>query len=282
MGLTALVTGSNTGIGKAVAAALAERGYRVFVACRSEAKGRMAVSELRERTRVEAVEFHALDLASFAAVQSSAEDFLSKDIALDVLVNNAGVAGQRGLTKDGFELAFGINHLGHFLLTSKLMPALQRAAHARIVNVTSQNHYHPKRVDWEALRRPTESVSGLKEYGVSKLANVLFTAELARRHEIEELTAYASHPGRVASDIWRRIPWPIRPLFKRTMLTVEQGAHSTVHCATAPELQRETGRYYHSDGKPKEPNPLAKDANLAKELWRRSVEWCGLEESSPS
>ena len=137
-----------------------------------------------------------------------------------MLVNNAGVAGRRGLTRQGFELMFGVNHLGHFALTNALLGCLTGSAPARVVTVSSDAHYSAKGIDFEALRRRARGLTGLPEYAVSKLCNVLFTQELARRVAGTGVTTYALHPGVVASDIWRRVPWPVRPIVTRRMLSV--------------------------------------------------------------
>src|SRR5688572_26652482 len=156
-GTTFLITGANTGIGRATAAELAGRGGRVVLACRSEEKTRPVLDDIVSTTGNRDVDFLALDLADLDAVRTAAASF---DEPLHVLINNAGVAGQRGQTKQGFELAFGINHLGHFLFTNLLMDRL-RASKGRVINVSSDSHYAPKRIDWDALQRPTKSVTGL-------------------------------------------------------------------------------------------------------------------------
>ncbi len=158
----------------------------------------------------EAVSFLPRDLGDLASVPMCAEEFLARGEPLHVLINNGGVAGARGITADGFELAFGVNHLGHFALTAALLGCLAASAPARVVTVSSDSHYQAKGIDFEAVRRRTASVTGLPEYAVSKLSNVLFTQELARRLDGRGVTAYALHPGVVASDIWRRLPWPVR------------------------------------------------------------------------
>ena len=186
-------------------------------------------------------------------------------------MNNAGVAGQRGETAQGFELAFGINHLGHFLLTTLLLDLLRDGGPSRVVNVSSDSHYSPKGIDFDALRQPTPSFTGMPEYGVSKLCNVLFTQELARRVPPSQVAAHSVHPGVIASEIWRRVPWPIRPVMKRFMKSPEEGAETTVWCATSPELDGVSGRFY-VDCREKEPNPVA-TPELAAELWRRSEGW---------
>jgi retinol dehydrogenase-12 len=268
----ALVTGANTGIGRATAMELARQGLRVFVACRSAEKGKAAVDAIRAATGSDRVELLALDLGSLASVRRAADAFVATGLPLHLLINNAGVAGQRGITSDGFELHFGTNHLGHFLLTALLRDRLVASAPARIVNVASKAHFDARGIDWSVLERSTPSFTGLQEYAVSKLCNVLFTQELARRLAGTGVTVYALHPGVVASDAWRRIPWPIRPLVTRNMISNEDGAKTTLHCALSEEAGRETGLYY-DRCKPKAPLPLANDAALAAELWRRSEDW---------
>ena len=270
-GRTFLITGANTGIGRATADDLARRGGKVFVACRSAEKGRAAAAQIAAATGNDAVIFLPLDLADLASVRDCAAEFLARGEPLHVLINNAGVGGARGLTKDGFELEFGINHLGHFALTTALLDCLAASAPARVVTVSSDSHYQAKGIDFEAVRRPTASRTGLREYAVSKLCNVLFSAELARRTEGHGITTYALHPGVVASDIWRRVPWPLRPLMKMRMLSTEQGAATSLYCATAPELEGVTGRFY-DDCREREPSPVA-TPELAGELWQHSEAW---------
>jgi retinol dehydrogenase-12 len=272
-GQTFLITGGNTGIGLATATALAGDGGQVVIACRSADKGTAAAERIRARTGNPAVRSLVCDLASLASVRRTVDELLALGEPVHVLVNNAGVAGSRGRTADGFELAFGVNHLAHFALTTGLLPLLQAGAPARVVTVASDAHYQAKGVDFDRLRRPTASFSGLREYAVSKLCNVLFTQELARREAGTSVTSYALHPGVVASDIWRRVPWPVRGLMMRRMLTPEQGAATSVYCATAPELAAQSGRYY-DNCREREPNPVA-TPELAAELWRRSAAWVG-------
>jgi retinol dehydrogenase 12 len=270
-----LVTGANTGIGLATARALAQRGGQVTVACRSPQKGEAAVAGIISDTGNEAVGFLRLDLADLASVRAAAADFLARGESLDVLINNAGVAGRRGLTRDGFELMFGVNHLGHFAFTLALLDCLRQGADggsgARIVNVSSDAHYQATGIDFGLLRRRTRAFTGMPEYAVSKLCNVLFAQELAGRLAGTGVTSYALHPGLVGSDIWRRVPWPVRPLMTRRMLTVEQGARTSLYCATAPELAGQTGRFYDNCAE-REPNPVA-TPELAGRLWDQSEAW---------
>src|SRR5580700_10050130 len=178
---TVVVTGANTGIGLATASALAGQGWRVWVACRSEAKGAAAVASIKAATGNDAVFLLMLDLADLGSVRDAAGSFLELDEPLQVLINKAGVGGARGVTRQGFELMFGVNHLGHFLLTSLLLERLVSSGPARVVTVSSDAHYNAAGIDWDALRRPARGITGLGEYAVSKLCNVLFSQELARR-----------------------------------------------------------------------------------------------------
>jgi dehydrogenase/reductase SDR family protein 13 len=264
-GTTFLITGANTGIGRATATELAGRGGRVVLACRSEEKTRPVIDDIVSTTGNSDVDFLALDLADLDSVRAAAA---AVSEPVHVLINNAGVAGQRGQTKQGFELAFGINHLGHFLLTNLLMDRV-RETRGRVINVSSDSHYAPKRIDWDALRRPTKSVTGLPEYGVSKLCNVLHAQELARRMAGDGVTAASLHPGVIASDVWRRVPQPVRALMKLFMKSTEDGARTSILCATTPDLH--SGAFY-SEEQEKAPSELATPA-LAAELWERSEAW---------
>jgi retinol dehydrogenase 12 len=270
-GRTFLVTGGNTGIGRATAAALAQRGGRVYVAGRSRAKGEEAAASIRASSGNEAVWFLPLDLADLNSVRSCASDFLARREPLHVLVNNAGVAGQRKLTRQGFELMFGVNHLGHFALTNALLGCLAASAPARVVTVASDAHYNAKGIDFGVLRRPARGITGLNEYAVSKLCNVLFSAELARRMTGTGVTTYALHPGVVASDIWRRVPWPVRPIIQRRMLSVTEGAATSLYCATSPDVAEASGRFYDKCAE-RAASPVA-TPELGRELWQRSQSW---------
>jgi retinol dehydrogenase 12 len=272
-GRTFLVTGGNTGIGRATAAALARDGGRVYIACRSAAAGAAAADEINAAAGSREVLLLPLDLASLASVRECAAAFLSRDEPLHVLVNNAGVGGQRGLTADGFELHFGVNHLGHFALTSLLLERLKASGPGtRVVTVSSGAHYSARGIDFDALRRRTPSFTGQREYAVSKLCNVLFTQELARR--TGDVSAYALHPGVVASDIWRRVPRPARTFIKKRLLSVEEGAVTSVYCATSPAVADESGLFYDKCA-PTPPSPVA-TPELAELLWKYSSEWTGL------
>lgn len=270
-GRVALVTGANTGIGYVTARQLARQGAEVFVACRSASAGQAAVDKLRSEG-ANNVQLLPLDLGDLESVRACAANFLNRARPLHILVNNAGVAGARGLTKSGFELAFGVNHVGHFLLTSLLLPRILESGHARIVTVASKAHYRAKGIDWEAVRATTRHTTALAEYGISKLANVLFSAELARRLAKTDVHCFSLHPGVIASDVWRSVPQPFRFLMMLPMKSTEQGAEGSIYLASSPEVSDKSGLYY--DGlKLTPPSALAADPALAAELWRRSEEW---------
>lgn len=270
-GRTFLLTGANAGIGYATALDLARRGGRVHIACRSQAKGAAAAAAITAATGSDQLRLLLLDLADLASVRRAADDFLALGEPLHVLVNNAGVGGARGRTSDGFEMHFGINHLGHFALTMALLPLLTDSTPARIVNVASDAHYQAKGINFEGLRNRTKGITGLPEYAVSKLCNVLFAAELGRRLADSGVTAYSLHPGVVASEIWRRVPWPARQIMTRRMLTIEEGARTSLYCATSPEIAGESGKYYDSC-RETEPSKVA-TPELAASLWDYSERW---------
>lgn len=254
-----VITGANTGIGRATALALAARGAELVLAGRTEPAPLPNASFVR------------VDLGDLASVREAAAKISTRPI--DVLINNAGVGGTRGITRDGFELHFGVNYLGHYLFTRLLLGALREAARSRVVHVVSGSHRNARAIDFARLRGRTQSPFGLPEYAVSKLCNVLFHHELARRLNGTRVASCAADPGNVASDGWRHVPWPIRPLIKLSMKSSAEGAKTSVFCATDPSI--ESGASY-VDARPDAPSALSRDAALARELWDRSAEWTGL------
>jgi retinol dehydrogenase 12 len=268
--LTLYVTGANSGIGRATAEVLAERGGTVLLAGRSEERMRPVLDGIRARRPSARVEFAFLDLADLDSVRKAGESFLRSGRALDVLINNAGVAGTQALSADGFDLTYATNHIGPFLFTNLLLPALERAPQGRIVNVASVAHLRATGIDWSLLeRRTVPRRSRFPDYAVTKLMNVLHAKELARRLAGTRVTTSALHPGGVASNIWRAVPQPIRWILLRFLDSNEEGARTPLYCATAPELARETGRYYAKCAVAPS-NPLADDPALGRELWTRT------------
>jgi retinol dehydrogenase-12 len=268
-GRTFIVTGANTGIGRPTALELAKRGATVTLACRSEERTRPVLDEIAALGG--RASFLPLDLGDLASVERAAKTYLDSGAALDVLVNNAGLAGQRGVTSDGFELQFGTNHLGPFLFTVLLLPRLRSGSAPRVVNVASRAHYRAEGIDWDAQRQTTRTISGFPEYCVSKLCNVLFTKELARGKAGPAVHSYSLHPGEVGSDIYRRLRWPLTVLIKLLLISNEEGALTSLHCATSPDVAGDDGLYY-DKCRPKTPSTLAQDEALAKKLWQVSEE----------
>jgi len=260
----ALVTGVSSGIGRATALELARRGFEVVAAGRSAGRTQPVVDLIRAEGG--SAEFLELDLASLASVGAAAARFGDSGRQLDVLINNAGVGvNRRQRTEDGFEPHFGINHLGHFHLTNRLMPGLGRDA--RVVSLASAVHFRARGIDFDKMRRAPR-LTGYYEYAVSKLANILFIRELARRRG--DLLAFAVHPGLVRT---RLIPTLVRPLMAGQMLSAEQGADTVVWCATSDLPTGHSGGYFQR----RElaiPSIQAQDDDLARELWERSEDWC--------
>jgi NAD(P)-dependent dehydrogenase (short-subunit alcohol dehydrogenase family) len=270
-GKVAIVTGGSSGLGFVTARELARAGARVYLACRSRPRAELARERILHATG-EQVELLDLDLADFASINACARAFLAVDEPLHLLVNNAGLAGSGGLTQAGFELTFGVCHVGHFLLTTLLLPRLQEAAPSRIVTVASRAHRRIPQLDLAAIHRPTQGF-GVAAYQGAKLANVLFSAELARKLAGTGVTTYAVHPGVVLTDFWRAVPGVLRPLLRlRKTVSVDEGAGTILRCATAPELAAETGQYYEG-GVRVETSAAAQDEGLADALWRQSEQW---------
>jgi NAD(P)-dependent dehydrogenase (short-subunit alcohol dehydrogenase family) len=276
-GRTVLITGGNTGIGKAAAIELARQGARVVITARNEDKGKAALREIAEKSGREADCLH-LDLASFESVRSCASKFVELHTELYVLINNAGlILSERAETVEGFEMTVGVNHLGHFLLTSLLKDMLVSSAPARIVTVSSDAH---RRAiggldfdDLQSMRR----YDPLLTYGRTKLMNILFTRELARRLEGTSVTANAVHPGVVATEFAldgdaRGFLSLFYSVFKPFLRSPERGADTIVHLATAPELSDVTGAYF-VNRRVRPPSGEARDDVAAARLWELSEQW---------
>lgn len=277
--LHALITGANTGIGRITALELAGLGVHLTLAGRSEQRTREVMAEIRARNPAVQVQFEALALDDLDSVQACAQRILARGDALDLLINNAGLAGTRGQTRQGFEMAFGVNHLGHFLLTVLLLELLldhrQSRPPARVIHVASRAHWMAHTIPWEHLRAPTRSLSGIGEYAVSKLCNILFNRALAHRLAGTRVASFALHPGVVATDIWRTVPSFLRPLLRlRPMLSPEEGARTTLYCASSADPSR-SGSYF-ADCRPAAVSPLARDDALAERLWDFSARACGI------
>lgn len=271
-GRRVVITGASSGIGLITARELARDGAEVILACRSESKTAPLVDELQREFGENAARFMPLDLASFQSVRRATQQLLSDDVPIQVLINNAGIAAHRGVTEDGFENTFGVNHLGHFLFTLPLLPLIERAGQGRVITVASRAHRDARKLDLSIVRNSTATYTGLREYAVSKLANVLFASELALRTEGRGITSVSLHPGVVATDVWRRIPRPFSDISKLFMISEERGAQTTLHCARDQDIPNHNGKYFNKS-RPETAAKLGRDAELARELWEHSERW---------
>jgi NAD(P)-dependent dehydrogenase (short-subunit alcohol dehydrogenase family) len=274
-GRTVLVTGATQGIGKATAAALAAQGARVVVVARTEERGRAAVAEIAAEARSGgSADLIVADFASLAQVRAAAATFKAKYDRLDVLINNAGVlVPMHRTTADGIEETFAINHLAPFVLTHELLDILRATAPARIVNVSSEAHRHAK-MHWEDLQFARSPYSAWAAYRQSKLANLLFTYELARRLEVSRVTANALHPGVIASGFGQTYGGPLSLIIKLAhpfMATAEQGAKTSVHLAASPEVSAVSGAYF-AKGTATKSNPVSYCRASQEKLWALSLE----------
>jgi NAD(P)-dependent dehydrogenase (short-subunit alcohol dehydrogenase family) len=278
----ALITGGNSGIGKETAIALAKLGYAVVILCRDRIRGELAFQEIRRRSGSPDIHLELCDLGSLESIKSFAENFKNRYDSLEVLVNNAGVIlkGRRE-TRDGYELQFGVNHLGHFLLTNLLADMLIKSAPARIVVVASSAHKTGK-LYFEDIHLKNDYKAS-KAHSQSKLANVLFSYELADRLRERGVTVNCLHPGAVATkmgmDRESGFEEHITPVLKRFFQTPEEGAETVVYLASSPEVEGQTGQYYYRK-KPVRSSKSSYNKKLADRLWRLSEELVGLEASS--
>jgi NAD(P)-dependent dehydrogenase (short-subunit alcohol dehydrogenase family) len=277
-GKVVVVTGGNSGIGKEAAIGIARDGAHVVVAARNATKAAAAVAEIEQSADAKGrVETIPIDLASFASVRTFAETFTAKHDRLDVLLNNAGlVLRTRTVTVDGHETQFQVNHLGHFLLTELLHDVLVRSAPSRVINVSSHAHRMVRGggLDFEDLEWEHRRYKGFGVYSATKLMNVLFTRELARRNDAAVLTANALHPGFVASNFGRegdlgllgKIGMPIAAPFA---ISAPKGALTSVYLATSPDVEGITGQYF-VKSRAEQPAKAALDDAAAARLWEIS------------
>jgi len=288
----AMVTGGNSGIGFATAHKLAAKGFRVILASRNQQASAKAIARIRAANPNALVESIPLDLSSFASVQQCAAAFQAKSYPLHILINNAGgsVSGrQASFTVDGFELTFGTNHLGHFLLTNLLLEDLKRSAPARVITVSSELH-NPAYAGGPAPDFDYDNLKGEKYYKPqvfyrnSKLANMWFAYELQRRLTSSGVTSNAVCPGFVPAAIAARRKSTIERLFYAQVMTrmpfarsLEQASESYVFAATDPALEGIGGKFI-VDGKEKRSSDESYDEEKARRLWESSWEWCGLNE----
>jgi NAD(P)-dependent dehydrogenase (short-subunit alcohol dehydrogenase family) len=273
---TLIITGSNAGIGLAIAKQAALRKQRVILACRNPSKADAARQELANASPGAEILIRQLDLSSFESIREFAASIRQEFPSLDALVNNAGLMPlQEQYTEDGFEMQFGVNYLGHFLLTHLLLPALNRAPNARIVHVSSLGHY-VGRINFKTIRGRRMYLLGLPAYAQSKLANVLFSHELSQRLP-QHITSNAVHPGFVDSDFFRAIPRPVYKYWRKILVSPEQCGSFIADMAFADAWAGRTGEFVSAQG----PLPISRRTRSIELRHRLYDESCSLVDAAP-
>ena len=285
---TVIITGANSGIGKESAIALAKMGAHIVMACRDTVHGKEqhvldAMEDIKRLVPEAKLSFIPLDLACFDSIRKFAEKFIKQYKTLDVLLNNAGLVSlERAQTADGYELTMGTNHLGPFLLTNLLLDILKNTPASRIVNVSSRAHTKGKITFEDNAIKTRRPFNGLTTYADSKLANIYFTQELAKRLEGTDTTVNALHPGGVASNIWpdsKGLIGMIRRHVIKNMKTPEKGARTSIYLCSSPDVENVTGKYFYKK-KPLAPHKRCKDKDIQNKLWQVSESLTGLKEDT--
>lgn len=276
-GKVVLITGANTGIGFYTAIELVRRGAKVYIACRSPERGEPARLEIIKQSASSNVHFLQLDLASMKSIRAFVERFQKDEHKLDILINNAGIfACPESHTEDGFETQFGVNHLGHFLLTNLLLEQLKRSSEpARVINVSSFVHTKGQIKRNDLMSR--NHYDAFAAYTQSKLANVIFTKELARRFKPQQISSFTLNPGVINTEVFRHVNDRMnfmKPLGRLTSFlffkTPEAGIQTILYCALEPGLEAVSGQYF-DNCKQVKANPLADDEDLGSWLWSESA-----------
>jgi NAD(P)-dependent dehydrogenase (short-subunit alcohol dehydrogenase family) len=280
-GKIVLVTGGTSGIGLYTALELARLGARVIIIGRDSVKCIDTVHWIKAQTSNPYVEFLVADLASQVQLWEAAEQFRARYDHLDVLVNNAGgFFLRRKLSPDGIEMTFALNHLAYFLLTNLLIDLLRESPSARVINVSSGAHYN-EHLDFDDLQL-SRFYNPIQAYGRSKLSNVLFTYELARRLNGTHITANAVTPGMVATEIWKKVNRWLGPVLsyyiQQVGLTPLEGAQTSIYLASSPDVVGVTGKYF-SRQKEVHSGPASYDLDAARQLWEVSLGMVGLDQS---
>lgn len=272
-GKVVVITGGNSGIGRETAIDLARRGGKIYIACRDLEKSKEALLEIKSKSKSSEAFLLPLDLTSIESIREFSKKFHNIEDKLHILINNAGVmACPKSLTKDGFEMQFGTNHLGHFLLTNLLLDLLKTSSPSRIVVVSSSGH---KLSDLNKNDLMSEkSYNKIKAYGQSKLANILFASELAKKLKGTGVTVNSCHPGIVQTDLGRHMDSWLRPIYRKVLRpfykTIYEGAQTQIKLAVDPALKNVTGKYF-NDCEEATPSKAARDDSNASWLWAEST-----------
>jgi len=276
--ITTVITGSTSGIGKVTALELAKKGHAIYMLVRNTGKGEEVKQEIIAQSGNKNIYVVECDTSDLQSVRRAANELTDKLFGINILINNAGSAFQgKKFSKDGFEMTFAVNHLGHFLLTESLMPLLKKGQ-ARIINVSSEAHRSAK-PNFDDLKWEHTTYKALKAYGISKLYNIYFTKSLAEKYGQTGITSYALHPGVVNTNIWegakgllKLLTWVLKPF----MITPEKGAETTIFVATQPRLEQKSGSYF-KKCKIVKPAPEAENAAARRLLWDISCKLTGVE-----
>lgn len=274
-----LITGANSGIGKITARALARKGAHIIMLCRNGEKAEKAKEEIVKATKNEAIEIFLADLAHQEQIHRVAEEIKQKHAKIDVLINNAGFIAKsyREITQDGLEITFAVNHMAYFMLTNLLIKPIKASPRGRIINVSSEAHRYAS-LDWNNLQLQ-RGYSNLKAYGISKLCNILFTRELAKRLDDSYVTTNCLHPGGVATNFALESEGFMKYIFQFArpfLLSPEQGADTSIFLASNPEVGDITGEYF-IKRHVRLPAREARDGLKAKRLWEISAELAKME-----
>ncbi len=273
-GKTVIITGANSGIGKAAAIALARQGAHIVMVCRNPQKGEQAQKETITQSANHHIDLHLCDLSSQTQIRQLAQTIIGAYPTINVLLNNAGILmSEKQLSEDGIEMTFASNHLSYFLLTNLLLETINATPHARIVNVSSGAHHFVRSVDFDNLQAE-KSFNMWQAYGLSKLGNILFTYELARRLPKGGTTVNCLHPGVVKSNFGQKENdvWWVKygfPLLKPFIRTAEQGAETSIFLASSPEVEGVTGKYFDTKKSIKS-SSISYDIQVAARFWQVS------------
>jgi len=274
---TTLITGGNSGIGLAAAKEIAEAGHHVIISCRSQEKADKAIAEIKAASKKDHVDNIIMDLADLESVKSAAADYKNRFGSLDVLINNAGGHFEKGMkTKQGFEYTIGVNHLGHFLFTHELMDLLKASKDPRILNISSEAHKMGN-MDVDDLMYE-KNFNHWKAYGRAKLANIMFTYDLAEKYGSEGITTHAIHPGPINTNFWKRgtgIKRFFLEIMGAFMLSPDQGADTVVYLATVKKIPGKNGLYW-KKREPLESRRVSYNKEVRDQLWKKSEELVGL------
>nr|KAG5700330.1 hypothetical protein BaRGS_029582 [Batillaria attramentaria] len=277
-GKTVIITGANTGLGRATALDMAKRGARLILGCRNRVKGEAVARMIRKKSGNQGVYASRLDLGSMSSIKTFVEEFLQQEQYLHVLINNAAYMGPKAATDDGYERCLGVNYLGHFYLTLLLMDKLRKCAPSRIVNVVSDSYVRGK-IDFDDLAL-MKGYDAYAAYARSKLAQTVFSMECHRHFFSGCVWSYAVHPGAVSTDLLRNFPGMygniLRVIARVLFKSPEEGCQTIVYCAVADGLRDFSGKLF-ANCKVVKLHECARDKNLGKKLWNTSLHLCGLE-----